>query len=112
MLSNNWKSFWSLEEIFSPVSTLNKRGKTGAISDILTLNNLVRDGNIWSTLLKINDNTAAAAAFFLEEMSVFPGRNLIVADVLCSGLTVWMIVVVVFFMMSFSSLSSFDLDDV
>ena len=91
------------------LSTLNKSGKTGAISDILTLNNLVRDGNIWSALLKVNDNTAAVA-LFMEEMSVFPGRNLIVAGVLCSGLTVWMIVVVVFFMMSFSSLSSFDLD--
>ena len=110
MLSNNWKSFWSLEEIFSPVSTLNKRGKTGAISDILTRNNLVRDGNIWPAVLKINDDTAATA-LFREEMSVFSGRNLIVVSVLCGSLMVWMIVVVVSSLfMSFSSLSSFDLD--
>ena len=77
------------------LSTLNKSGKTGAISDILTLNNLVRDRNIRPSLLKINDNTVAVAALFLEEMSVFNGRNLIVVGVLCSGLMVWMIVSVV-----------------
>ena len=95
------------------LSTLNKSGKTGAISDILTLNNLVRDRNIRPSLLKINDNTVAVAALFLEEMSVFKGRNLIVVGVLCSRLMVWMIVSVVvssYVLMSFSSLSSFDLD--
>ena len=86
------------------------------MSDILTLNNLVRNRNSGPCLLKINDNTAAAsAALFLEEMSVFKGRNLIVVGVLCSRLMVWMIVSVVVsshVRLSFSSLSSFDLDNV
>ena len=72
----------------------------------------MRDRNVCLTLLEINDNTEAV--LFLEEMSVFPGRSLIVACVLCVlSLMVWMIVVVVSArLMSFSSLSSFDLDDV
>ena len=89
------------------LSTLNKSGKTGAIC-VLTLNNLVRDRNIWLAVLKINDNTAV---LFLEEMSVFPERSLIVGGVLCGSLMVRMIVVIVSSLfMSFSSFSSFDLD--
>lgn len=86
------------------------------MSDILTLNNLVRNRNSGpQCLLEINDNTAAAAALFLEEMSVFKGRNLIVVGVLCSRLMVWVIVGVVVsshVLLSFSSLPSFDLDNV
>ena len=90
-------------------SLLNKSGETGAISDLLSLNNLVRERYICLTFLKVDDNTEAV--LFLEEMSVFSGRSLIVAGVLCRSLMVWMIVVVVSSVfMSFSSLSSFDLD--